>query len=440
MLRTERGLKVLASVAVAMSGVALAVNPSSAHSSPPPTLETSVSAAARSLGVGADSVPLSHPMSPRVNGSGSGALSYLNAVSCVSSTFCVAVGYSTVAGGSARTLVELQRGKHWSLVGSPNPPTSNYSQLLAVSCATSTYCVAVGRSSDRRTGHVRTLVETWSGASWTIVPSVNTSSLADNVLDGVSCARTGSCTAVGYAADTTLKVWHTIVESSNGGAWTRVPSPNASERENNYLLAVSCTSSVHCIAVGYHYKNLLGTLVESWNGRRWTVETSPNALPTGHNILYAVSCATNEYCAAVGTWYVPTEGTPTNRNLIETSSGGRWVLAGSPDTSATERNTLNSVSCGGIRACVAVGAYLNQRNGYNQTLALTQGRSGWSLVDSPNARAPSRAEDNWLNGVSCVTTERCVAVGYSTTPKAISQTLIEAWNGHRWTIVASANR
>jgi hypothetical protein len=439
-LRKSPGPKVVTSIAVAICAIALATFPSGARAEPTPRLGAAASVVGRYGAISANSGQASTPALRRAGAASPGVLSYLNAVSCATLSFCVAVGYSTDAKGHASTLIESWNGRRWSLVKSPNSAASDYSQLLAVSCPSRVTCSAVGRASDRKTGYQRTLAETWNGSRWKIDLSANASLLADNVLDGVSCTRTGTCTAVGYAADTNLNVWHTLIESWNGHAWSQVSSPNVSAAENSYLLAVSCPSSTRCAAVGYHFKNLLGTLVESWNGHRWSVVSSPNASATGNSILYAVSCASNNFCAAVGTWYAPAETTPTNRNLVETLFGNRWTLAASPNTSAKDRNTLNSVSCAGAFRCIAVGTYLNSRNGFNQTLVLTGNRAAWSIAASPNAEAPSRDEDNWLNGVSCVSTSSCTAVGYYTTPKAITQSLIETWNGHRWETVENPSR
>src|SRR2546430_7831081 len=50
----------------------------------------------------------------------------------------------------------------WTITPSPSPDSNN--PLLGVSCASPTYCVAVGLHSGSR-GHEQTLVETWDGTS-----------------------------------------------------------------------------------------------------------------------------------------------------------------------------------------------------------------------------------------------------------------------------------
>ena len=380
---------VAGAVTATACGIAVAVLPGAAQAGSTAPVAAAVSSVARTGATDLGPRVGPPPAAGRTVAASPQLLSYLDAVSCTSSKFCVAVGYSSGVAGHAKTLIESWDGRRWSLMKSPNVSTSDYNQLYAVSCASSSSCAAVGRAHNSRSGFQQTLTESWNGSSWMIVPSFDTSTGAENILDGVSCTLAGSCIAVGYAADTKLGVWHTLVESWNGRAWEEVPSPNASATENNFLLAVSCPSASDC--------------------------------------------------TSVGTSYSPAETTPTNRSLIETWDGSRWALTRSPNTSTTERNTLNAISCDANRGCFATGIYVSHSNGFNQTLILSESGSGWTIASSPNARAPSRGDDNWLSGVSCVSRSNCTVVGYYTNTKAVSLTLIETWNGRHWTIANSAN-
>jgi hypothetical protein len=87
-----------------------------------------------------------------------GIQSSLQAVSCTSSTSCVAVGSYVTALGVGRTLVESWNGSTWTKVSSPNQGTAA-SFLSAVSCTSSSRCVAVGDYRNA-TGEDQTLVET----------------------------------------------------------------------------------------------------------------------------------------------------------------------------------------------------------------------------------------------------------------------------------------
>ena len=156
----------------------------------------------------------------------------------------------------------------WSIEASPDTSSSQINILNAVSCTGSSSCMAVG-SSD--TGMIdQTLIESWNGGVWSIVPSPDTSSTASNELWGVSCTSATACTAVGDVDNDS--VVQTLVESWNGVAWSIVPSPDTSPSTYNSLHAVSCTGPTSCMAVGV--QNVAGanqTLVEAWNGVAWSI-------------------------------------------------------------------------------------------------------------------------------------------------------------------------
>jgi hypothetical protein len=68
---------------------------------------------------------------------------FLQGLSCPTATSCTAVGYYTSPAGVDRTLIESQNGSLWTKTGSPN--VSAGSNLLSgVSCVSSAFCVAVG--------------------------------------------------------------------------------------------------------------------------------------------------------------------------------------------------------------------------------------------------------------------------------------------------------
>jgi hypothetical protein len=166
-----------------------------------------------------------------------------------------------------------------------------------------------------------TLVESWDGSRWAVVPSPNAPPASgSSYFNSVSCAPQRSCTAVGnYAAGS--GPWKTLVESWDGARWSVVPSPDtvvasASEGSNagsvgDELNAVSCASGVSCTAVGFSQEpNKISvidkTLVESWDGTKWSVVGGPVA-----GFLFGVSCVSADTCTAVGT--------AMKKALIETS-------------------------------------------------------------------------------------------------------------------------
>ncbi len=135
-----------------------------------------------------------------------------------------------------------------------------------------------------------------SGFSWSVVPSPNTSPTQENELNGVSCSGPSACIAVGFY-DTPepypqiRTAYQTLIESWNGSAWSIVPSPSTSPAQDNLLKGVSCSGPSACTAVGYYSTGSTDqTLIESWNGSAWSIVPSPNVSPTLENLLNGVSC------------------------------------------------------------------------------------------------------------------------------------------------------
>ncbi len=319
------------------------------------------------------------------------------------------------------------------------------SSLAGVSCNNPLACSAVGDYDDA-SGQKHTLIESWNGSVWSIVPSPNTSDNAPNLLNGVSCSGPSSCIAVGYNISTGVDL-QTLIESWNGSVWSIVPSPNTSPSENNSLNGVSCSGPSACTAVGIDTVGSINpidqTLIESWNGSAWSIVPSPNVADSQDSSLAGVSCTGPSACTAVGQYDLPGKNVLT---LIESWNGSVWSIVPSPDTSATQTNYLSGVSCNSPSACTAVGANtIGSSTSTDQTLIESWNGSMWSIVPSPNT---SPSEANVLNGVSCFGPTTCNAVGYHTTgggqgllgcPLEVCETLIESWNGSAWSIVPSPN-
>jgi hypothetical protein len=96
-------------------------------------------------------------------------------------------------------------------------------------------------------------------------------------------------------------------------------------------------------------------------------------------------------------------------------------------------NVLNGVSCVSPTACTAVGYDQNEGTLRDSLIESWNGKK-WSVVPSQNPGP----YDNPLEAVSCVSATACTAVGYSPIPHGV-QTLVEAWNGAVWQTVSSPN-
>ncbi len=315
----------------------------------------------------------------------------------------------------------------WVVVASPNQAGVN--SLGSVSCTSSTSCVAVGGSENEITGAVQTLIESWDGSTWSVVPSPNPGAGPYSMLSGVSCVSATSCMAVGSTSGDGSQ--HALIEWWNGTVWSILPSPSTGT-DDDVLSAVSCTSSVRCVAVGNDdvvTRNRYQALIETWNGSTWSATPSPEQ-GTETNILSGVSCASATSCVAVGTYQSKT--TQKFQGLIDSWDGSTWSVTAGPVVSAAHDNHLYGVSCSSATTCMAVGF---TTAGY-QLVSESWNGSAWSIVAAPK-KGTHRID---FAGVSCSASTSCVAVGYSQSAALVSRALLETWNGLSWQVTASPNQ
>jgi len=237
--------------------------------------------------------------------------------------------------------------------------------LMSLSCVTPSFCVAVGHNQAKS---VSTFVAAWSGTKWAAKPSPNRGGQeTDNVLNAVSCVSRHFCMAVGdygpqrhSESRALVPPSKTLVEAWDGSKWSMVPSPNETPAGKQVsvgevLSAISCLSSKLCVAVGsYEYTDVTLTLVELWDGTRWSVMPSPN--PGGqypsNDELNAVSCVSVNQCVAVGDYQLVGG---LKEGLVETWTGAGWTVESSTSLGAPSQGSLRGVSCASSGNCVAVG-------------------------------------------------------------------------------------
>ncbi len=265
-----------------------------------------------------------------------------------------------------------------------------------------------------------------AGKSWKVVASVNPQ--GDDSLFGVAATSTGDVWAVGTANQgSVLPV--TLIEHWNGTLWQVVSSPNPGPG-NNHLYGVTALSPTNVWAVGYSYNSPVQTLVEHWNGSAWSVVASPSP-GTFDNRLVSVAALSPTNIWAVG--YYALNDT-SSRVLIEHWNGAKWnVFSGLNPGSATTYNRFNSVTAISASDVWAAGNYTNAQ-GTPETLVEHWNGQRWSLVASPS---PGTVND--LYGITAVSATSVWAVGVYQNAQNATQSLIEHWNGSAWQVVASPN-
>jgi hypothetical protein len=240
-------------------------------------------------------------------------------------------------------------------------------------------------------------------------------------------------------------------------SWSIVSSPNFNSR-NNELYGVSAVAPNDVWAVGYRLEagvqkqknppqpkawhplldsrishkdgyGVVRTLVEHWNGTAWAITVSPNVGQDDNSLLEVDAVSANDVWA-VG-YYISDLGLI--QTLAQHWDGTRWSVIPTPNNGLQD-NLLNSVDAVSANDVWAVGYYVNKQ-GITQTLIQHWDGTRWSIVPSPNAGAG----ENLLRDVAVVSARDIWAVGYHIIPRGIYRTLVMHWDGSTWSVVPSPN-
>ncbi len=344
--------------------------------------------------------------------SGVSGTTTLNAISCVSSTTCWAVGTN----GKAGVVVPIINGVAGSVTTVPDYAVTD---LMGISCPSSTTCWVVG-SGGTSYPSATIPISITDGT-----PSIGEAiAIAVNDLYGISCYDLTTCMAVGV-----LNGGGIAVPITNGKLGSRDGIlPAAAE-----LYGVSCVSSSTCLAVGFNNNTCTtcgdeGVVVSipsdgnSYTGQAYVSSTTSlqgiscqsstcetvgtngsegvalsvstslglgTVMPvSGSTGLDGVSCISSSTCKAAG---------------VNGSSGG-VVVSVTNETpgnaiGASGSTSLYGISCGNAAICQAVG---------------TNGSEGVVVPVTDTGPGPATVSGAYaLSGVSCNSPSSCWAVGYA---------------------------
>ena len=274
-------------------------------------------------------------------------------------------------------------------------------------------------------------------AGWTSVPPGSSTGQNERAT-AITCTSEANCWAVGDRFDSRsgFPTLQTLIERWNGTAWTRIPSPNsnADATERNSLEGVACTSVSDCWAVGsYEYSDnsfpfpqrYVQTLILRWNGSTWSIVASPNSSATESNSLNDVTCTSATDCWAVGSSTFR-DNSPVfpqfrSKTLIQRWNGTAWSIVPSPDRGGTR-----AVTCVSENDCWAV----------DSSGILHWDGASWSTVP---AAADPEGKPNYLSDITCASASDCWVVGGREIQTERVETLVQHWDGRAWTYVPSPN-
>jgi photosystem II stability/assembly factor-like uncharacterized protein len=308
------------------------------------------------------------------------SLSRIEAMSCTSTSFCVAGGDGSVA------LVTTDGAKSWAGEMLPLGVTD----VTAVDCVSKSVCEAVGESED--TAAADLLRTTDGGKTWISekLPRGLAGDASGSVtaarFSAVACYSASVCEVVGTYSDSKGYVAVALRTTDGGAKWVRKTLPG-----NGTVNDVSCPSRSTCEAV--FQNNGLGKaeVLRTTNGsKNWSHET----LLTGNAMLSAVSCPSSSTCFAGGYNYsVPGQD---DTVVLRTRNGGRtWTQEVLPYAYS---DTVQELACRSTLVCEALGPEIAFRT--------IDGGAKWASATLPIG-------DGQIAALSCPSTSTCLAGGYS---------------------------
>jgi hypothetical protein len=337
---------------------------------------------------------------------------------CPAVRVCWALGlYYVPAGASSTTqelLIERLSGRDWRPSEAPLPanvgPTAG-SVGLGLSCPTKTWCVAVGSYQPPSPAYAMGLIDTYSAGTWSAIESP--SPAVSTVLTSVSCAKPGSCAAIGESGATERYGFDAVLANGN---WTAsVVAAPVKGSAGATPDAVSCPAAGWCEVAGSYYGIPQGAqypMADTLTGRTGTPVQLPlpsDAVPSDGEHFGAISCPAIGACVAVGSYGTSTGYSP----LVETLANGVWtaVVPPVPVTAAGSESELDSLTCSSTSSCTAIGNF-SAPGPISFGMLDTLAGGKWKSVEAPLPAAAGQSARSYLSAVSCGSPSSCVAVGY----------------------------
>ena len=170
-------------------------------------------------------------------------------MSCVSATWCLAVGVNDTQTTASAPFSEVWNGTAWSLVTTPAPTTGLGSLLHGVSCAGQNFCEAVGQTNGAGPLN-QNLIETWNGSAVGHHAQPEHLDLGEPAAERglllqrhhLQCRRPGRCRIGTVAGEPGALLERQLLGDRARHAQWRHPADRAN--------GVSCVTNWSCVAAG----------------------------------------------------------------------------------------------------------------------------------------------------------------------------------------------
>jgi len=302
-----------------------------------------------------------------------------------------------------------------------------------------------------------------AAATWTRVASSNRGTVASVLQDVVIVPGTSTAWAVGYYYDSNLTAYRTMTQRSTGGAWSIVPSVNASATGYSQLNRVDATSASNVWAIG--------SLVERYDGSKWAAMTAPAGValrgldvvsPTEVWVAGYVGSAATVSQWKNGTWTTRYTQASTGRHLtvfeaiaVDPSgqvwavgwdrdydapgrpvsslvvhyNGASWTREATPNPA--NRNTLMDVVALANGEVFAVGVAQDTSGGGITPRSLMLRRTGGAWLPALTVPKGEAGSQDQLLSVAAVSSTSVWSVGYYSSPSSgLYEPLLVHWMGN----------
>jgi hypothetical protein len=236
------------------------------------------------------------------------------------------------------------------------------------------------------------------------------------------------------------KAWSVVLlactataSAAQAAVWSRESVPG-----KGALFGISCPSRNACTAVGDVGVLSQRALAAGWNGIRWSIEHV--SVPRGGtgSSLAAVSCPSGNACTAVGEF----ETGPKQQHaftLAEHWNGSRWAIMSTPTPRGLRDGAFTGVSCTRAGTCSATALYLNGA-GNSESIIERWNGTRWSIQPIAKLVGPHGATGQvLLFGMSCPAITVCTAVGQGSPAVDQLLTVAERWDGRHWSLQGTPN-
>lgn len=332
----------------------------------------------------------------------------ITGISCVTQTFCVAVGYYDPL--VDETIAIVGNPANWDYqdfrYAAPNTPLSAHFQgaLRSVSCVSQTSCVAVGTDSNYQPLVLQGDPMTWPTTGSRVVDLTSTN-LGGMDLQAVKCTSAMDCVAFGTAGSGFASF---SGDPSSWSSGTVQSTALVSSLGGGALLdSAMCPTMNFCAGIGSgnnYQRFFVSGDPTHWESSTVSLESIKAPIGSGNWQMADVSCADSTMCAASGF-------SGTAEPLVLAGAPSRWSQAIAneivlPGRYGAALGTM-SLSCFNSTSCSTLG--FDDQGEYAE---VTGNPKGWAAATARSIPT-SVATNNWIASISCGAATSCLFVGSS---------------------------